>query len=84
MDIGIKMSKKTKVQGLIVPWETADQITVTSLKEHRGYLSKELKKWNKNPKTDDNPDGFWLHPDDVANHAVLINHMDAIINYYGE
>jgi len=78
------MSKKNKLQGFVVPWETADQLTLASLKEHRGYLKNELKQWKKNPRTDDNPGGYWLHPDDVAHHAILIHHMDAIIKYYGE
>ena len=78
------MSKKNKLQGFVVPWEVADQLTVASLKEHRAYLKKELKQWSKNPRTDDNPDGYWLHPDDVVNHSHLIDHMDAIIKYYGE
>jgi len=78
------MSKKDKAQGMTIPWEVADQITLASLKNHRDYLKSELKKWRKNPKTDTNPDGYWLHPDDVVNNEHLINHMNVIINYYGD
>ena len=77
------MSKKDRAQGLTLSWETADQITLASLTNHRDYLKSELKKWKKNPKTDANPGGYWLHPEDVGNNEILIHHMDAIINYYG-
>jgi hypothetical protein len=77
------MSKKDKAQGLTIPWETADQITLASLKDHRDVLKNELKQWRKNPKTDANPGGYWLHPEDVGKNEILIHHMDAIINYYG-
>lgn len=78
------MSKKDKAQGMTIPWEVADQITLASLKNHRDYLKSELKQWRKNPKTDTNPEGYWLHPDDVVNNEHLINHMNVIINYYGD
>jgi hypothetical protein len=77
------MSKKAKAQGLIIPWETADQITLASLKDQRDVLKDQLKQWRKNPKTDANPNGYWLHPEDVGKNETLIHHMDAIINYYG-
>lgn len=77
------MSKKDKAQGLTLSWETADQITLASLTNHRDYLKSELKKWKKNPKTDDNPEGYWMHPEDVSKNQILIHHMDAIIEYYG-
>ena len=78
------MSKRDKAQGMTIPWEVADQITLASLKNHRDYLKSELKQWRKNPKTDTNPEGYWLHPDDVVNNEHLINHMNVIINYYGD
>lgn len=77
------MSKKDKAQGLTLSWETADQITLASLTNHRDYLKSELKKWKKNPKTDSNPEGYWMHPEDVSKNQILIHHMDAIIEYYG-
>ena len=77
------MSKKDRAQGLTLSWETADQITLASLINHRDYLKSELKQWKKNPKTDSNPDGYWMHPEDVSKNQILIHHMDAIIDYYG-
>lgn len=77
------MSKKDRAQGLTLSWETADQITLGSLTNHRDYLKSELKQWKKNPKTDSNPEGYWMHPEDVSKNQILIHHMDAIIDYYG-
>lgn len=77
------MSKKDRAQGLTLSWETADQITLASLINHRDYLKSELKQWKKNPKTDSNPEGYWMHPEDVSKNQILIHHMDAIIDYYG-
>jgi hypothetical protein len=54
--------------------ETADRITVISLKEHRGYLKKELAKFKK---------GEYLHPEDVVGNTRLVQAMDLIIKYYG-
>lgn len=58
-------------------YEIADAITLASLKDHRKYLKKELKKWEKSPA--DN----WLHPDDVVRNKKLIDAMKILINYYG-
>jgi len=63
---------------------TADRITVLTLKEQRSYLKKELSEWKKNPGTVANPDGYWLHPEDVSGNEILIHHMDAMIKYFGE
>lgn len=54
--------------------ETADRITVISLKDHRKYLKKELADWKK---------GQYLHSEDVAGNIKLIAAMDLIIKYYG-
>jgi hypothetical protein len=77
------MSKKDKAQGLVISWETADRIVVDSLKSQRDYLKNELKQWRKNPKTDANPGGYWLHPEDVGKNEIMIHHLDAVIAYYG-
>lgn len=79
----MKTKADKKVQGYVLPFEIADQITLVSLKDHRAYLKSELKQWKKNPKTDDNPDGYWMHPEDVVNNAKLIDSMNVIIAYYG-
>ena len=70
-------------KGLEIPFEVADSITLTCLKDQRNYLKSELKKWKKNPKTDANPGGYWLHPEDVSRNEIIIHHLDAVIGYYG-
>jgi hypothetical protein len=70
-------------KGLQIPFEVADGIVLASLQDHRRYLKTELKNWEKNPKTDSNPTGVWLHPEDVVKNTVLIRAMTEIIKYYG-
>ena len=79
----VKTDKDGVPNGFVIPFEVADQITLASLQDHRKYLKKELKKYNKNPKTDKNPDGYWLHPEDVVKNQQLVTAMDLLINYYG-
>jgi hypothetical protein len=68
---------------LTIPYEVSDGITLATLKDARHYLQSELDKWNANPKSDDNPTGYWLHPDDVVNNMKLIRAMNLLIDYYG-
>jgi hypothetical protein len=63
--------------------EAADRITVLTLKEQRSYLKKELAEWKKDPKTDANPNGVWLHPEDVSGNEIMVHHLDAVIKYFG-
>jgi hypothetical protein len=63
--------------------EAADRITVLNLKEHRSYLKKELSEWKKNPRTDTNPGGYWLHPEDVAHNIRVIEALNTVIKQYG-
>ena len=62
--------------------ETADRITSLNLKDYRAYLKKELKEWTKNPKGPNNPDGKWLHPDDVVSNMRTIEALDLIISHF--
>jgi len=62
--------------------ETADRITSLNLKDYRAYLKKELKQWKKNPKTDANPEGYWLHPGDVTLNMRTIEALDLIISHF--
>jgi hypothetical protein len=63
--------------------DTADRITVLTLKEQRAYLKKELAEWKKNPRTEANPEGVWMHPEDVSGNEIIVHHLDAIIKYFG-
>jgi hypothetical protein len=77
------MSRETHKKYQWIDGETADRITSLNLKDYRAYLKKELAQWKKNPKSDTNPTGHWLHPDDVVNNARLIAALDVIIKYFG-
>jgi hypothetical protein len=75
------MSKR--IGPIALDGETADRITLLNLKEYRSYLTKELAEWRKNPKTETNPDGKWLHPEDVVGNGVAITALNLIIKHFG-
>ena len=54
--------------------ETAERITLLSLKDHKEYLKKELKAHKK---------GEWMHPEDVVYNTKLIEALVVVIKYYG-
>ena len=60
---------------LEIDFETADRITVLCLKEHRGYIQKELRAHKK---------GARLHPEDLSKDLELVAAMDLLIRYFGE
>lgn len=64
------MSKKIELDG-----ETADRITVLTLKDYRSYLKKELSQFKK---------GAYLHPEDVAGNIKAIEALNLIIKHFGE
>ena len=63
------MSKKLEID-----FETADRITVLTLKEQRRYLKKELADFKK---------GDYLHPEDVVNNTRVMQALDLVIKHYG-
>ena len=73
------MNRKIELDG-----EAADRITVLNLQDYRTYLKKELAQWKKNPKTDSNPDGYWLHPEDVSGNIQTIEALNLVIKHFGE
>ena len=74
------MSKR--IGPITLDGDTADRITVLNLKEYRGYLKKELSEWKKNPQSDTNPNGVWLHPEDVAKNTVVIEALNTVIRQF--
>ncbi len=74
------MSKR--VGPITLDGEAADRITLLNLKEYRSYLKKELADWKKNPRTDENPTGYWLHPDDVTGNIRIIEALNLVIKQY--
>jgi hypothetical protein len=66
----------SKITGIELDFETADKITLLTMKEQLGYLKKELKNHHKK--------GTWMHPEDVYNSEhVLIPALEVLIDYYG-
>jgi hypothetical protein len=59
---------------LEIDFDTADRITLLTLKEQRKYLKKELADFKK---------GGYLHPEDVVNNTRLVEAMNMVIKYYG-
>jgi hypothetical protein len=74
----------SKTKQLTIDGDTADRITSLNLKDYRAYLKKELKQWKKNPKTDSNPSGYWLHTEGVADNIQTIAALDLIIKHFGD
>ena len=64
--------------------ETADRITLLNLKQYRKYLKEELTQWRENPRTEDNPTGYWLHPDDVIGNSNVIDALNTVIDRFGD
>jgi len=71
-----------RVGPITLDGDTADHITLLNLKEYRSFLKKELAAWRKNPRTEDNPEGVWMHPDDVADYIMLVEAMNKLIKWF--
>ncbi len=54
--------------------ETAERITLVSLKDHQKYIKKELKDFKK---------GGYMHPEDVVYNTRLLEALDVVVKYYG-
>lgn len=57
-----------------IDFETADRITLISLKDQRKYLKKELADFKK---------GEYLHPEDVVNNTRMVQALDLVIKHFG-
>jgi hypothetical protein len=76
------MTKEKHKKYQWIDGETADRITSMNLKDYRAYLKKEIKQWKKNPKSDSNPTGYWMHPEDVGINMQTIAALDLIISHF--
>jgi hypothetical protein len=76
------MTKEKHKKYQWIDGETADRITSMNLKDYRAYLKKELKQWKKNPKSDANPTGYWMHPEDVGINMQTVAALDLIISHF--
>lgn len=66
---------KITKDGLFVPIELADSITIANLTETLSELNKDLKAFE---------DGEWMHPDDVVLNKEMIVAIEKVLWYYGE
>lgn len=73
----------TNMMKLEISQESADSITKDVLKDWRDYLQSELNQWAANPKNEMNPDGVWMHPDDVVGNTKYIAACNLIIDAFG-
>lgn len=64
--------------------DIADRIALLVLKEHRELLQEQLTKWQKNPKSETNPSGYYLHPEDVTGNMQLVMALDLLVQYFGD
>lgn len=64
-------------KGLTLDFETADRITVLSLRDHLNYLKQEVKDHVEN--------GQWMHSEDFELSVTkIIPALETILRYYGE
>ena len=68
---------------LTIDCETADNITRLTLTDAIDTCQSELDQWQANPKDEDNPNGYWLHPEDVVNNMKHIRQINSILQYFG-
>jgi hypothetical protein len=75
------MSKR--IGPITLDGDAADRITVLNLKDYKSHLTKELTVWRKNPRSEDNPEGVWMHPEDVTGNMQAITALGLIIKHFG-
>ena len=68
---------------LAIDMETANNITRLNLTEYRDMMQSDLDQWNANPKDEDNPDGYWMHPEDVVHAMKQIKRINKVLNDFG-
>jgi hypothetical protein len=91
--LGVDMAKNKLVKtenehlhasgGLVIPYEVADGITRATLIESRNSLQSEMDKWKANPQDELNPNGYWMHPEDVIDNMKYVRAMNVLIGYFG-
>jgi hypothetical protein len=68
---------------LAIDMETANNITRLNLTEYRDMMQSDLDQWNSNPKDEDNPDGYWMHPEDVVHAMKQIKRINKVLHDFG-
>jgi hypothetical protein len=69
--------------GLELDMETANNITRLTLTDYRDYLQSENERWEANPKDEDNPDGYWLHPEDYYRNFKTVRRINKLLEDFG-
>ena len=69
--------------GLELDMETANNITRLTLTDYRDYLQSENDRWGANPKDEDNPDGYWLHPQDYSRNFKTVRRINKLLEDFG-
>jgi len=69
--------------GLELDMETANNITRLTLTDYRDYLQSENDRWEANPKDEDNPDGYWLHPEDYHRNFKTVRRINKLLEDFG-
>lgn len=62
--------------GLMIDWETADRITITTLQEAKRTIQEDLDNHYENVRS--------MHLDDVAMYEGIITAINVLLEYYGE
>jgi hypothetical protein len=68
---------------LAIDMETANNITRLNLTEYRDMMQDSLDRWNADAKDEDNPDGYWMHPDDVVHSMKQIKRINKVLHDFG-
>ena len=69
--------------GLELDMETANNITRLTLTDYRDYLQSENDRWEANPKDEDNPNGYWLHPEDYSRNFKTVRRINKLLEDFG-
>ena len=67
---------------ITIDLETADRITLLNLQDYRQFLQDQLDSYFTDPRGDENPNGVWLHPDDVVENTKAVSALDIIISHF--
>jgi hypothetical protein len=68
---------------MMLDMDTCNNITRLTLTDYRDYLQSELDQWHADPKDEDNPDGYWLHPEDVVGNMQRIRRLNKVLDDFG-
>jgi hypothetical protein len=42
-----------------------------------------LDQWKENPRSEDNPEGYWMHPEDVVHNIKSVRRINLILKDFG-